>query len=448
MLSPVAESPVDDTLAAARHELEQLHGELEALSQQVDLAKRSYDDLLSRRQADNEVRARIAAIPTARLLSNAIDLEGSAADRLRVRRLRAGRTIERPFAQFMGVTSCVTAAPDVRELWDRLLDFERDSDDTLRGFPAAVLDVPQARLAAENGRLRITFAAPVEAMTTPESNRLGEVAVPRFAFQYAVRKMRNFGHWLLDCVPQVVALRAIAPGATLVVPEPVLGFHRSTLAAAGLPDSQLYPWDGRPLIALRALVLESDGRAGGGRPLSSLIELRRLLGAQALPLPSDGRRLFVSRRDAKAKRQWISNESEVEDLFRRYGFEIVSMAGQSLEEQRRMFAEATIVAGGSGAGLADIMFAPPGAHVIVLVSDSLVRWYAEEEGSRSRWAGAARGRGKELAALGDSPRFYAHLAAAFEQTCHTFVAPDTMPIPALSAFLDTVLAKAPVSCTR
>ena len=49
--------------------------------------------------------------------------------------------------------------------------------------------------------------------------------------------------------------------------------------------------------------------------------------------------------------------------------------------------------------------------------------------------------GAQLAALGDSPRYQAYLAAALEQRCHMFVAGDRMPVQPLTNFLDEVLAE-------
>jgi hypothetical protein len=77
--------------------------------------------------------------------------------------------------------------------------------------------------------------------------------------------------------------------------------------------------------------------------------------------------------------------------------------------------------------------------VIALLSDSLIRWYADEVGHRSAWVREQAGAGESLTALGDSPRFYAQLAALFEQYCHCFVGADEMPVDALSTFLDDVL---------
>jgi capsular polysaccharide biosynthesis protein len=166
------------------------------------------------------------------------------------------------------------------------------------------------------------------------------------------------------------------------------------------------------------------------------------VGAHRAPALGRTRRLYVSRRDAAAKGAWADNEPEIEAAFRSRGFEILVMSECPLDEQIRLFREAAIVAGVSGAGLTDILFAAPGTHVIVLVTDSLMRWYAKEGKARAKWAAGARAGERRLGAFGDSPRFYAHLSAACEQVCHSFVSADRVPIDALTAFVDDVLARA------
>jgi hypothetical protein len=98
------------------------------------------------------------------------------------------------------------------------------------------------------------------------------------------------------------------------------------------------------------------------------------------------------------------------------------------------------VAGVSGAGLAGILFSPPGTRVIVLLTDGLMQWYADERGSRSGWVTGSLPAGVPLNELSDSPRFYPYLAAAFEQPSHTFVGEDVLPVDRLGPFLDDVLA--------
>jgi capsular polysaccharide biosynthesis protein len=267
--------------------------------------------------------------------------------------------------------------------------------------------------------------------------RVGVVAIPKFTYHFSARKLRNFGHWVLDCLPQVVALRALAPEAVFLLPRALKGFHRRTLALLGVGEERIVAWDGEAVSADRVLILEGDGRVGGGRPLASLVALRDTLAP--VEAAEGRRRIYVSRRDAKPHRRWVDNEPAIEALFEERGFEILCMAECPLEEQVAHFRDAQIVAGVSGAGLTDLLFAPAHAHVIVLVTDGLMRWYADEGQSRALWLDGTGG--GELSALGDSPRFYGHVAAAFGQTSHTFIGGDHLPLEPLARFVDEVLAR-------
>jgi capsular polysaccharide biosynthesis protein len=386
-----------------------------------------------RRRADE--RLRLGGVPRAKLLSDSIVLEGRPGLRVRVRRVSVGEAVERPFAERTGVTVSVKAAPDVQALWEGLRACEAAFPDAvLRGAPSTILDVGPAVVSTSGGRA--VTASLVD--DVPQGGRV--LAVPRFTYDVSAQKLRNFGHWFLDCLPQVVALAQVAPDAVFLLPATLKGFHRSTLALVGLAPHQLHSWDGAPAECARLLLFESDGRAGGGRPLASLMDLRRIVLQGPGPAGSR-RRIYVSRRDAKAKRRWMSNEPDVEAVFRSRGFEILVMADCPLDEQVRLFRDARIVAGPSGAGLADIVFSAPGTHVVVLLNDSLIRWYADQGGARSLWINDTRASGAELAALGDSPRFYAYLAAAFSQTCHSFLSRDQVPLDDLTGFLDAVIER-------
>lgn len=428
-----------DELGESTTTVQEVRRRVDALSQRVEEARMRAEALVELHRRDIDARAAFGGFTGATLLSDAMTLDGSPTQRLRVRRHEVGEPVTRSFGDWLGVMRCATEADDVRRLWDVLLAREAQSDGVLRGGTNAVLDIPDALVsAAPAGRLHVSMRR----LASTASPRV--VAVPRFAYVSPPRKLRNFGHWLLDCAPQIVALTMVAPEATILLPGPLRAFHRWTLLELGLRDSQILQWDGSPVACPRLLVFESDGRTGGGRPLSALMQLRSRLRAGG-----DGtgggrtRRIYVSRRDARAKRRWAGNQAAIEALFRERGFEVLSMAECPLDEQARIFRDARVVAGVSGAGLTNLIFSAPGTHAIVLVSDSLIRWYADGRGSRSLWARGVRGGRGQLAALGDSPRFYAHLAAAFEQVCHYFVGSDEMPIDRLSEFLDTVLAQDP-----
>ncbi len=67
------------------------------------------------------------------------------------------------------------------------------------------------------------------------------------------------------------------------------------------------------------------------------------------------RRIYVSRQDAPTRH--ILNQSEIDEVLRRHGYEAVTLAGMTLAEQVALFAGAECVAGVHGAGLANIVFA-------------------------------------------------------------------------------------------
>lgn len=411
---------------------------LAVVETRVDDLRRRAGDLLTATRQELAERARLARIGDARLFSNVIALRGSAAARLRVRRVRAGGVVALPFEAWMGVTRCVTDAADVQAAWAQLLAREQAAPEgMLRGQPSTILDVPHATVSRRTSS-ELEVALQPRGQPSPASPVV--LAVPRFVHALTPRKLSNVSHWLLDCLPQVVALESVAPGAHVLLPQTLQEFQRVTLALAGLTPAQMVPWDGTSIAGDRLLIFESDGRLGGGRPLSSLLELRRVVAAPrpAADAPA-GRRIYVSRRDARKKRQWASNAPAIEALFASRGFEIVCPTDLPLPALVRMFREAAVVAGLNGAGLAHILFTPPGAQVIVLLTTSLVRWYARTEDARSLWLSDRHAASGELAALGDSPRFYAHVAAAFEQDRHSFVSGDDVPLDRLGEFLDDAL---------
>lgn len=427
---------LDESTGTTDASLRTLRDGLTTLTAHLESTRRANREWMASWSRDAGERADLAALSGPHLLSHSIQLEGSARRRLAVRRIRVGTPLETRFDQWMATTRCAKAAPDAQALWDGLVAAEaRASGGLLRCGPSTILDVGPATIEARDAN-----SITVSLLDHPQDAAVPVVAVPRCTYDWPQRKLRNFGHWLLDALPHVVSLAEVAPHAQFLLPDPLAGFQRRTLGLVGVPSEQVRTWKGEALSCGRLLLLESDGRAGGGRPFTSILAMRQLV-QQRAPEPTRRRRIYVSRRDARRSRRWLTNEPDVEALFASRGFEILFIPEWSLDEQVRIFGEAQIVAGVSGAGLSDIVFSAPGTHVVVIHSDSLMRWYAAETGARSNWALGERASRGELAALGDSPRFYAHVAAALSQPCHAFLGPDDAPIDELASFLDEVLTR-------
>jgi hypothetical protein len=421
------------TIDELRQEMAAMSARVRVLGTQIGDVSRHADRLVASHRRDLRDRAQLA-MPGGALRSDSIVVRGSPQARTRIARLVSGRPVEKTFSRSAGISRCVTSAPDVREHWERLLAAESHTDGVLRGGPSTLLSTPPGIVSkAAAPMLDVLLSQDVP----PE--RLDTIAVPAFVHTAPARKLRNFSHWLLDCAPQIAALTRLVPGASVLLHEPLNQVQRSTLTLLGVHPSQMMPWNGQPIAAERIVVFESDGRLGGGRPLSALLEMReRINGSENSGRGT--RRVFVSRRDAKSKRQWMTNQLDVERLFEQRGFDIVCPTQYSVPELVRIFGDAAVVAGINGAGLAHVLFSPPGTHLLVLFTDGLIRWHSTQ-GARAWWTGTAD-TGRELAPLGDSPRFYAHVAALFDQVCHSFVSSDDVPLAELARFVDEALGRA------
>ncbi|WP_431857380.1 glycosyltransferase 61 family protein [Azospirillum sp.] len=98
---------------------------------------------------------------------------------------------------------------------------------------------------------------------------------------------------------------------------------------------------------------------------------RRLLEAYGIPEKPRGSRIFyVSRRDAYARQ--ILNEDEIIEYLSRYGVTVVTNSELSVREIAELFSDARCVIGAAGAGLANVLFSPPGTTVIDLTNDTMI----------------------------------------------------------------------------
>lgn len=81
------------------------------------------------------------------------------------------------------------------------------------------------------------------------------------------------------------------------------------------------------------------------------------------------RKIFVSRMNTKNAR--LINEEEIRDVFQEFGFEVIYPEYMTLEEQIKVFAEATYVAGATGAAFTNILYCKEGTQVICIVPNCI-----------------------------------------------------------------------------
>jgi capsular polysaccharide biosynthesis protein len=180
----------------------------------------------------------------------------------------------------------------------------------------------------------------------------------------------GFGHFETDALGRLAIVEragfTVSDFDHVLVPPPLSPAAQTLLDRVGVEPGRLHlVTDALSYIADE---LVAPSYPGARRQYSPVIAdyLRGL----ARPLRPPHRKLYVSRREAG---RCPVNVDEVEDLVRQFGFEVYEGAGRP--DQASDFAEASVVVGPSGAGLANVIFCAPGTTVVELLSDAHVYPY-------------------------------------------------------------------------
>ena len=175
----------------------------------------------------------------------------------------------------------------------------------------------------------------------------------------------NYHHWIIDLLPRIgLVLKAgFAPGSfdRIVVNHSGRAYQLETLARLGFDPDRIVAADER--LHGRAELLVVPSLKAGNQCFPA--EDARFLRAQFAGSPSaggTGRRLYLSRRGAAFRR--LLNEGEILGLLAEHGFEAISPGDFGVAEQAKLFGDAELIAGVSGAGFANLVFASPRARAI------------------------------------------------------------------------------------
>lgn len=178
-----------------------------------------------------------------------------------------------------------------------------------------------------------------------------------------------YGHVLLEVLPSLWGLDAsreraknlvVASSITMsssyasmfrcldVDPEKVLKIDRPIVAAEGyFPDASIY----------RRQWVHPAAR-------EVFAKLKRLGVKSAISRP---KRIYVSRSKVAARN--LTNETQVERVFRDLGFEIIHPQEMSIEDQIAVFSDAKMIAGSGGSAMHSAVFAPDSTRVLIVCSE-------------------------------------------------------------------------------
>jgi len=181
----------------------------------------------------------------------------------------------------------------------------------------------------------------------------------------------NYAHWVLRNLLKLSLLeRAGLPaGLPYLVGDSLRPWHQAYLELLGIPAARLLRVPPDEVVVCATLhvptQLRNHPRMGDG------IEwLRAKVAAhRTATFDGEGALLYASRREQSNRR--LLNEDEVEALLAHRGFRIIVPGEMRVPEQIAAFSRARVVVAPHGAGLANMVFAPPGATLIEITSSAI-----------------------------------------------------------------------------
>jgi hypothetical protein len=179
----------------------------------------------------------------------------------------------------------------------------------------------------------------------------------------------NFGHFLIDQIPRLALFAGLTDleNPAILGPEVTTKFQADILSTLGLtrylgnvPARRLRV--GRLLATTDAVnpqLIAHFGETWGIDFMRQRLGLQPIASAAA---NTGKRRLYITRNDGHGRR--IVNEDEIMPLLDAHGFERINPDRLSFQEQVDLFSHASHVCGVHGAGLSNIIFAPPGLRFL------------------------------------------------------------------------------------
>ena len=198
--------------------------------------------------------------------------------------------------------------------------------------------------------------------------------VPGVAVNLLAGGCGNVQHWLCSAVGRLGAVPAdrLAEASVVLIPAEVSAVQRRLLDAMPLPPGMAVRavGDGETLRVRRLLVPTSVSAEFRYHPCLR-DTLRRALDRHP-PDPGLPRRFYVDRRGAAARR--LVNEDDLAAQLARQGIVPVALERLTLHQQVALFRSAELIVAPHGAGLANLVFAPPGCRVVEVLMDSYATW--------------------------------------------------------------------------
>ncbi len=177
----------------------------------------------------------------------------------------------------------------------------------------------------------------------------------------------NFGHAMTEILPRLISLsRSPLRDVRLLLPDSMAPFTATMQSLLGLLGiaAELVFVPEQEITAVETLVFIGPVSRHNVRKSTTLLALRNLLWRNLGITPTPQRRLYVERR-AHEQRS-LDNAAEVRATLEAAGYETVHPGTMPFDDQVRLFSQASHIVGSLGAGLTNMLFAPPACRVTMI----------------------------------------------------------------------------------
>lgn len=229
---------------------------------------------------------------------------------------------------------------------------------------AAAAGVEQHYLRDAQGRCVVEFCNGITPFRDPPVRLDKPVAVLDDRFSGTM----NICHFLLDHVTRIHLYDRVSGGDCLFFAVDQFRYYREIIEILGLGNRFVEVPSRRITISAPQILMSSNTSKDFRHPAHlcapwAIGFLRSKL--CVAPARAPARRWYISRSDARGRS--VVNEDAVKAVLRRHGFEDLVLSGRSAAEQIRLFSEAEAVIGVHGAGLTNVLFAPPTCKVLEIL---------------------------------------------------------------------------------
>ncbi len=304
------------------------------------------------------LRAAVSA-PGVRALVQDIPLEDAEAAALRLRSRSAG--LVRPARQdawrlfpteVCRVADVVHALRFGALVRDDGLAYSGSLDGSLADL-SHLADAPGMTMSGSGPEASFTFTPP-----------LGIPAIPAAGVFLPWGAGFNYGHFILDALPSLLALEEAGLTGELPPIAPPLKPWQRELVALLLGREGGVREIAAPAVRLGQAAYATSMDHFLHAPNALLTRVRERVVSRAGVSPLRAERIYLSRRSHAHPMRILLNERELEQALEARGFAIVRAEKLRPAEQAALARQAKVVVGATGAGMANALFAEPGALVI------------------------------------------------------------------------------------